>query len=167
MVIEDIGIIKAVYPLTWSVGQLATGGLADRLGRRPLIVWGMIVQAVGLAVIALNVGSALVSGLTGAVLLGVGTAMAYPALLAHVADVATPRQRATTVGWYRFWRDLGYPSGALLAGVVSTAFGLEWAVGLAAVLTLVSGLLAAASIGPYQLSARGLNQATGQPTVGG
>jgi MFS family permease len=155
LVIEDIGIIKAVYPLTWSVGQLLTGRLADRLGRRPLIVWGMIVQAVGLAVIALDFRSALVSGLTGAVLLGVGTAMAYPALLALVADVSAPAQRATTLGWYRFWRDLGYPSGALLAGVVSAAFGFEWAVALAAVLTLVSGLVAAASIGLTQIEAKG------------
>jgi MFS family permease len=155
VVIEDIGVIKAVYPLTWSVGQLLTGRLADRLGRRPLIVWGMIVQAVGLAVIALDFRSALVSGLTGALLLGVGTAMAYPALLALVADVSAPAQRATTLGWYRFWRDLGYPSGALLAGVVSAAFGFEWAIALAAVLTLVSGLVAAASIGLTQIEAEG------------
>jgi len=146
LAIDDIGLIKAVYPLTWSVGQLGTGALADRVRRGPLIVWGMIVQAIGLSIIGLGIGSPVISGLTGAVLLGAGTSMAYPALLALVADVAAPGERATTLGWYRFWRDLGYPSGALIAGVVGAAFGLVWTLALAAMLTFMSGMVAAASL---------------------
>src|SRR5262245_11514871 len=146
LAIADIGVIKAVYPLTWSVGQLATGALADRMGRKPLIVSGMIVQAAGLLIFAMGIASTLLSGVLGAVLLGAGTAMAYPALLAVVADVAAPARRATTLGWYRFWRDLGYPIGALIAGVVSSAFGLVWAIELAAALTFVSALVAAGSM---------------------
>src|SRR5262245_47017264 len=140
--VEDIGIIKAVYPLTWSIGQLGTGALADRAGRRPLIFGGMTVQALGLGMIGLGMPSAYASGLIGAVVLGVGTAMVYPALLAAAADISSPAKRATTLGWYRFWRDLGYPAGALLAGVVSAMFGLASAVYLAALLTLGSGVLA-------------------------
>jgi MFS family permease len=144
--VDDIGIIKAVYPLTWSLGQLGTGALADRAGRRPLIVWGMIVQALALGVIGAGVPSSYASGVGGALLLGIGTAMVYPALLAAAADISPAAKRATTLGWYRFWRDLGYPVGALLAGVVSAAFGFECAVYLAAVLTLVSGVVAAVSM---------------------
>lgn len=143
LAVGDIGIIKAVYPLTWSLGQLGTGALADRAGRRPLIMWGMIVQALALGVIAFGLPSAYASGVTGAVLLGLGTAMVYPALLAAAADLSPAAKRATTLGWYRFWRDLGYPAGALLAGVVSAAFGLVWAVYLAGFLTFVSGIVAA------------------------
>jgi MFS family permease len=147
--IEAIGVIKAVYPLTWSLAQLGTGALADRAGRRPLIAWGMAVQAAGLTLIGAAVPSAYTSGLAGAVVLGVGTAMVYPALLATAADIAHPAQRATTLGWYRFWRDLGYPSGALLAGIVSAAFGLASAVYVAALLTFISGLVANVSIAPH------------------
>ena len=146
LAVNDIGIIKAVYPLTWSLGQLGTGALADRAGRRPLIIWGMIVQALALGVIGLGVPSSYASGVAGAVFLGLGTAMVYPALLATAADISPAAKRATTLGWYRFWRDLGYPVGALLAGVVSAAFGLVWAIYLAAVLTFVSGVIAAVSM---------------------
>lgn len=144
--VEDIGIIKAVYPLTWGLGQLGTGALADRAGRRPLIIWGMAVQALALGVIGLGMPSAYASGLIGAVVLGVGTAMVYPALLAAAADISSPSRRATTLGWYRFWRDLGYPAGALLAGVVSAMSGLQSTIFLAAVLTFASGGVAALSM---------------------
>ena len=144
--VDHIGIIKAVYPLTWSLGQLGTGALADRVGRRPLIMWGMFVQALGLGVMGVGFPSTYASGVTGAIILGLGTAMVYPALLATAADVSPAATRATTLGWYRFWRDLGYPAGALLAGVVSAAFGLVWAVYLASVLTFVSGIIAAWSM---------------------
>lgn len=142
LAVNDIGIIKAVYPLTWSIGQLVTGPLGDRRGRRPLILWGMILQGVALAVIGAGMPSTYVSGTIGAMLLGAGTAMVYPALLAVAAEVSTPAKRATTLGWYRFWRDLGYPAGALLAGVVSAQFGLASAVYVAALLTCASGLVA-------------------------
>jgi MFS family permease len=148
--VADIGIIKAVYPLTWSTGQLGTGALSDRVGRRPLIASGMVVQAIALALIATGQPSTYVSGVAGAVLLGLGTAMVYPALLAAAADTAMPATRATTLGWYRFWRDLGYPAGALLAGAVGGMFGLVWAVVAGAVLTLASGLLAALLMKPHQ-----------------
>jgi MFS family permease len=142
LAVDDIGLIKAVYPITWSLGQLGTGALADRVGRRPLILWGMVVQAVSLSAIGMGRPSAYASGIAGAMLLGLGTAMVYPALLAAAADISPARERATTLGWYRFWRDLGYPVGALLAGLVGSVFGLVWAVFLAALLTFLSGLVA-------------------------
>ena len=146
LAVDEIGIIKAVYPLTWSLGQLGTGALADRAGRRPLILWGMIVQAFALTLIAFGMPSAYISGVSGAVLLGLGTAMVYPALLASAADISPAARRATTLGWYRSWRALGYPAGALLAGIVGAMFGLVWAVYLAGLLTFASGIVAAWSI---------------------
>jgi MFS family permease len=140
--LEGVGLIKAVYPVIWGAGQIVTGSLADRIGRKPLIVWGMLVQAAGHAVIGLGLAAPLLAGLVGSVLLGLGTAMVYPALLAAVGDVAHPAWRATSVGVYRFWRDLGYAVGALMAGVVAALFGLVWAVHVAGILTALSGLLA-------------------------
>src|SRR5437867_11398939 len=107
---------------------------------------GMIVQPCALSVIASGMPSAYISGVSGAVLLGLGTAMVYPALLATAADISPAARRATTLGWYRFWRDLGYPAGALLAGIVGSMFGLVSAVYLAGVLTFVSGVVAASSM---------------------
>jgi MFS family permease len=140
--LEGVGLIKAVYPVIWGVGQIFTGTLADRIGRKRLIVWGMFVQAAGHAVIGLGLDTPLVSGLIGSVLLGAGTAMVYPALLAAVSDVAHPSWRATSLGVYRFWRDLGYAVGALMAGVVAAFFGLVWAVHVAGLLTFLSGAVA-------------------------
>ena len=140
--LQRVGLIKAVYPVVWGVGQIVTGLLADRVGRKPLIVWGMIVQAAGHAVIGLGLAAPFAAGLVGSVLLGAGTAMAYPALLAAVGDVAHPAWRATSVGVYRFWRDLGYAVGALMAGIVAAMLGLVWAVHVAGLLTFLSGVLA-------------------------
>jgi MFS family permease len=140
--LEGVGWIKAVYPVIWGVGQIFTGTLADRIGRKQLIVSGMLVQAAGHAVIGLGLKTPLASGLIGSVLLGAGTAMVYPALLAAVSDVAHPSWRATSLGVYRFWRDLGYAVGALMAGVVAAFFGLVWAVHVAGMLTFFSGLVA-------------------------
>jgi MFS family permease len=139
--LQGVGLIKAVYPVVWGVGQIVTGLLADRVGRKPLIVWGMIVQAAGHAVIGLGLANPLAAGLVGSVLLGAGTAMVYPALLAAVGDVAHPAWRATSVGVYRFWRDLGYAVGALMAGVVAATLDLVWAVHVAGMLTFLSGVL--------------------------
>jgi MFS family permease len=139
--LEGVGLIKAVYPLVWGVGQVFTGPLADRLGRKPLIVAGMLLQAAGHGIIAGGTFAPLSSGLTGSILLGVGTALVYPALLAAVGDTAHPSWRATSVGVYRFWRDLGYAVGALVAGSVVALLGLVWAVYLAGLLTLLSGLV--------------------------
>jgi MFS family permease len=140
--LEGVGVIKAVYPVVWGVGQIFTGVLADRVGRKPLVVWGMLVQAAGHVVIGFGLASPFLAGLAGSVLLGIGTAMVYPALLAAVGDVAHPTWRATSVGVYRFWRDLGYAVGALMAGVIAVLFGLVWAVHVAGLLTFLSGLVA-------------------------
>jgi MFS family permease len=137
-----IGVLAAIYPATWGVGQLATGALSDRTGRKWLIVWGMWVQAAGIATTA--VSREFGGFVTGAVLLGVGTAMVYPTLLAAVGDVAHPEWRASAVGVYRFWRDLGYAMGALLAGLTADAFGVDAAIWVIAALTFLSGVLAAA-----------------------
>ena len=134
--------IKAIYPVIWGVGQVITGPLADRIGRKPLIVWGMITQALGHVVIGFGLANPFAAGLAGSALLGIGTAMVYPALLAAVGDAAHPSWRATSVGVYRFWRDLGYAIGALMAGLVAGLLGLVWSVHVAGLLTLVSGLVA-------------------------
>lgn len=139
--LEGVGWIKAVYPFVWGFGQVITGPLADKIGRKPLIVWGMFVQATGHLVIGLAFFSPLVSGLTGSVLLGIGTAMVYPALLAAVSDAAHPSWRASSLGVYRFWRDIGYAVGALMAGVVANFFGLIWAVHIAGIITFLSGVV--------------------------
>jgi MFS family permease len=139
--LAQIGLLAAIYPATWSVVQLATGALSDRTGRKPLIVWGMWIQAAGIGVMTL--GSAFRVFVAGAVLLGVGTAMVYPTLLAAIGDVAHPSWRASAVGVYRLWRDLGYAIGALLAGLIADAFGLSTAMWFVAALTFASGTVAA------------------------
>ncbi len=139
--LAGIGLIKAIYPVTWSVGQLVTGPLSDRWGRKGLIMWGMWVQALALLIIARGAGSPFATGMFGSVLLGAGTAMVYPALLAGVGDVAHPAWRARSLSVYRFWRDMGYAVGALLAGVIADALGFRWAIQVVATLTLLSGVI--------------------------
>ena len=139
--LEGVGWIKAIYPLVWGIGQIATGPMADRWGRKPLIVWGMITQAFGHLIIGLNFLSPMLSGMAGSVFLGLGTAMVYPALLAAVSDAAHPNWRASSLGVYRFWRDMGYVAGALMSGIVANFFGLLRAVDIAGVLTLISGIV--------------------------
>jgi MFS family permease len=139
--VAQIGVLAAVYPGVWGVGQLFTGALSDRWGRKWLIAAGMWTQAVGLAAVAL--GDAFGVWLAGAVLLGAGTAMVYPTLLAAIGDVAHPAWRARSVGIYRLWRDGGFAVGALLAGVVADALGVRTAVWTVAALTALSGLVVA------------------------
>ena len=141
MTLGQIGTLAAVYPATWGVAQLVTGAWSDRVGRKWLIASGMWVQALGIVVIVLAGGFA--GFAAGAAVLGVGTAMVYPTLLAAIGDVAHPTWRASAVGVYRLWRDLGYAVGALLAGVTADAFGLSAAMWLVAGLTLVSGVVVA------------------------
>ncbi len=139
--IDQIGVLAALYPAVWGLGQLATGALSDRLGRKPLIVGGMAVQA---AAIFLLLGASTFGRLAAAMaLLGLGTALVYPTLLAAIGDVAHPSWRASAVGVYRLWRDGGYVVGALLAGLLADALGIAWAVGAVGGLTLLSGVLAA------------------------
>jgi MFS family permease len=140
--IAAIGVLAGLYPAVWSIGQLATGTLSDRLGRKWLIAGGMGVQAVGIVSIAATRGFG--PWAAGSVLLGIGTAMVYPTLLAAVSDVADPRWRASAIGVYRFWRDAGFAVGAIVAGVLADAFGYAAAIGSIAALTALSGLVVAA-----------------------
>jgi MFS family permease len=139
--VAQVGLLAALYPAVWGLGQLLTGPLSDRLGRKPLITAGMLVQALALACIAL--ASSFLPWAAGAILLGVGTAMVYPTLLAAISDVAHPSWRATAVGVYRLWRDTGFAMGALLAGLVADLAGLDTAVWVVAALTAASGLVVA------------------------
>jgi MFS family permease len=139
--LDRIGILAAIYPATWGVVQLATGALSDRVGRKWLIASGMWVQAAGIGVVILS--RRFVGFATGCVLLGIGTAMVYPTLLAAIGDVAAPAWRASSVGVYRLWRDLGYALGALLAGVTADVLGLAGSMWVIAAITCASGLVAA------------------------
>jgi len=139
--IEGIGTLKFIYPAVWGVSQLATGPLSDRLGRKPLIFWGMILQALAIGLI-MGIES-FPAWMCASIILGIGTAMVYPALLAEVSDRAPGGQRAGALGVYRFWRDAGYAVGALLAGVLADAFGFEWAIAMVGVLTFGSGMAVA------------------------
>ena len=139
--LERIGWLAAIYPGVWGVGQLFTGVLSDRMGRKWFIASGMWIQAIGIAVIVLSVK--LWGFAAGAALLGAGTAMVYPTLLAAIGDVAHPVWRASAVGVYRLWRDLGYAVGALVAGFTADALGIHAAIWLIAVVTFASGLVVA------------------------
>ncbi|WP_432540741.1 MFS transporter [Kineococcus sp. SYSU DK002] len=136
--VAQIGLLVALYPAVWGAGQLATGWLSDLWGRKRFVSFGMLAQAAALAVIAASHGMA--GWATGSVLLGLGTAAVYPALLAVVGDVAHPSWRARAVGVYRVWRDLGYAVGAVMGGLVADAAGLSVAVWVAAALSLLSAL---------------------------
>ena len=138
--IERIGILKAVYPATWGILQIATGLLSDRWGRKGLIVAGMWVQSAGLFLTALT--RSFEWWLVGSLLLGLGTAMVYPTLIASVSDASHPTWRARSLSVYRFWRDLGYAIGALSAGLIADLFGLASAINAIAALTFISGAVA-------------------------
>ncbi|WP_192181312.1 MFS transporter [Mesorhizobium amorphae] len=139
--VERIGILKAVYPVAWGVLQVATGPLSDKWGRKGLIVAGMWVQAAALLLTALTRDFRW--WLAASLLLGLGTAMVYPSLIAAVSDASHPSWRARSLSVYRFWRDLGYAIGALSAGLVADFFGFAWAIGSVAALTFVSGAVVA------------------------
>ncbi len=141
LTVAQIGILAALYPAVWSTGQLGTGALSDRIGRKWLIAAGMLVQALAIGLIA--AGTTFAAWALAAVLLGAGTAMVYPTLLAAVGDVAHPAWRARSVGVYRLWRDGGFAIGALLAGVVADAWGLPAAIWMVAALTAASGIIVA------------------------
>lgn len=149
--VEAIGTIKAVYPASWGALQVLTGPLSDRWGRKGLIAGGMILQAAGIWLTVL--GRTYPAWIVAALLQGIGTAMVYPTLLAAIGDVAHPEWRASALGAYRFWRDLGYAIGALLSGVVADWWGMAAAIHVVAALTLASGLCAARFM-PETLSTR-------------
>jgi MFS family permease len=139
--VERIAVLAATYPAVWGVCQLFTGALSDHVGRKWMIACGMWVQAGGIALIA--AASSFFPWMTGAVLLGVGTAMVYPTLLAAIGDVAHPSWRASAVGVYRLWRDAGYAFGALLSGIIADLLGVVWAIAAVGTLTFASGLVVA------------------------
>jgi MFS family permease len=134
-----IGVLAALYPAVWGLGQLASGTLSDRIGRKGLIAGGMLTQAAAIGLIAATSGFA--PWAAGAALLGLGTAMVYPTLLAAIGDVAHPTWRASAVGVYRLWRDGGFAVGALLAGFVADALGIRAAIWAVAGLTAASGVV--------------------------
>jgi len=139
--VARIGVLVALYPAVWGMGQLLTGWLSDRWGRKWLIASGMLIQAISLAIVASATG--FTSWAAAAMLMGAGTAMVYPTLLAVVGDVAHPIWRARAVGVYRLWRDAGYAAGALIAGVTADLIGVRAAIWLVAALTALSGLIVA------------------------
>ena len=141
----EIGLVAGIYPAVWGCGQIWTGAWSDRVGRKPLIVTGMLVQAGGLGLLALS-GGAVGAAAIAALALGAGTALVYPTLIAAVSDVVAPVERATMVGVYRFWRDMGYVVGGLLVGSIADAIEFTGAIWLVAGLTALSGLIAAVDL---------------------
>ena len=143
--VDEIGLVAGAYPAVWGVGQIWTGHWSDRVGRKPLIVAGMLLQAVALAALALSDGAVGVA-VASAVVLGAGTALVYPTLIAAISDAVSPVARAPMVGVYRFWRDMGYVAGGVIAGVVADALGFGGAIGVVAALTAASGLWVAVDL---------------------
>ena len=137
--LERIGWLAALYPLTWGILQLWTGHLSDKLGRKPMIASGMLLQSLAIGLIGLS--DEIWGFAIGSVALGAGTAMVYPTLLAAIGDIAHPMWRATSVGVYRFWRDAGYAVGALAAGIVADSFGIGAAIWSVAAVTFLSGVI--------------------------
>jgi MFS family permease len=137
--VRQIGLVAAVYPAVWAAAQIATGHWSDNIGRKPLIVAGMLLQAAALGILAISGGRVAIAVGT-AILLGLGTALVYPTLIAAMSDAVPPLVRAPIVGVYRFWRDIGYALGALIAGTVADALGYTGAIAIVAGLTAVSGL---------------------------
>ena len=137
--VAGIGLVAALYPAVWSVSQIAAGHWSDAIGRKPLIVAGMLLQSAALVLLALSSGTLMVAAAAAAVL-GGGTALVYPTLIAAISDAVTPISRAPIVGVYRFWRDMGYVFGALIAGAAADALGYAGAIAVVAALTAVSGL---------------------------
>ena len=136
---ESIGIITAIYPAVWGIGQLFTGKMSDMYSRKKMLFWGMLVQGITILFITQTQqfwGLAALSAL-----LGAGTALVYPTFLAAVADATTPVQRAESIGTFRLWRDLGYAFGAIISGITADALGVAYAIGLIGMLTIISSLI--------------------------
>jgi MFS family permease len=148
----QVGLVAGTYPAVWGLGQIYTGHLSDRLGRKPLIVAGMLVQAGGLAVLAASQGAVGVAGMA-AVALGIGTALVYPTLIAAISDAVTPVARPGAVGVYRFWRDMGYVVGGVVVGLLADATDFPAAIGTVGALTALSGVWVALDM-PGRLRSR-------------
>jgi MFS family permease len=137
--VSAVGLVAGLYPAVWGIGQIVTGAWSDRVGRKPLIVAGMLLQAAALGVLAISQGRVLLAAVAAAIL-GLGTALVYPTLIAAVSDHVAPVARAPAVGFYRFWRDMGYVAGGLIAGVAADLISFAGAIAFVAALTALSGL---------------------------
>ena len=155
----QIGLVAGLYPAVWGVGQIFAGRWSDRIGRKPLIVAGMLLQALALAVLAASDGAVGLAVVT-AVILGVGTALVYPTLIAAISDAVSPVARAPAVGVYRFWRDMGYVAGGLVAGVAADSLGYAGAIAIVAGLTAASGIWVAVGLRSGGSRARELRPAS-------
>ncbi|HUQ95437.1 MAG TPA: MFS transporter [Bryobacteraceae bacterium] len=144
LTLREISVLGAIYPAVWGLTQLGTGALSDRIGRKGLIVGGMLLQGVSIILLVLSTGFP--CWIACCAFLGAGTAMVYPTLLAAIGDVAHASWRASAVGVYRLWRDSGYAIGALMAGVLADRFGMSWAIGAVGALTLLSGIIVASAM---------------------
>jgi MFS family permease len=160
----QIGLVAGLYPAVWGAGQVWTGHLSDRLGRKPLIVTGMLIQASALALLAAS-DAAVPTAAAAAVLLGAGTALVYPTLIAAISDAVAPIARAPAVGVYRFWRDMGYVVGGLLAGIAADSFDPSAAILVIAGLTAASGLWVAVDM-PGRPGRLGVSSPSGSPPPG-
>lgn len=137
--LEAIGLLVAIYPTVWGIGQLVTGKMADHFPKKALLFWGMLLQ--GVAILAFTFGDSFGLYTLLLILLGIGTAVVYPTFLAAIADFSHPEQRPKTIGVFRLWRDLGYAIGALLSGVIADFFGIQYSIMLIGLLTVFSGLI--------------------------
>src|SRR5207253_673868 len=145
--VGQVGAVAGTYPAVWGAGQIFTGHWSDRVGRKPLIVAGMLLQAAALGLLALSDGRFALA-IVAAVMLGIGTALVYPTLIAAISDAVAPVARAPTIGVYRFWRDMGYAAGGLIAGTVADALSFGGAIAVVAGLTAASGLWVAFDLRP-------------------
>ncbi|MCC5921515.1 MAG: MFS transporter [Cyclobacteriaceae bacterium] len=136
---ENIGIITAIYPTVWGIGQLFTGKMSDHYSKKAMLFWGMLLQAIAILFIPFTKDFYILASISAT--LGLGTALVYPTFLATIAQATTPIQRAESIGTFRLWRDLGYAFGAVISGVVADIFGIEYAIALIGILTLISALI--------------------------
>jgi MFS family permease len=135
----DIGIITAIYPTVWGVGQLFTGKMADHYSKKAMLFWGMLFQGIAILLIPFSNDFYVLAAISG--VLGLGTALVYPTFLTTIAQATSPRQRAESIGTFRLWRDLGYAFGAIISGIVADLFGVAYAVLLIGILTIFSSFI--------------------------
>ncbi|MCC5923268.1 MAG: MFS transporter, partial [Crocinitomicaceae bacterium] len=136
---DYIGIITAIYPTVWGIGQLFTGKMSDHYSKKAMLFWGMLLQ--GLAILFIPFSSGFFALATISAILGLGTALVYPTFLSTIAQATSPKQRAESIGTFRLWRDLGYAFGAVISGITADIFGVEYAIFLIGGLTIMSSLI--------------------------
>ncbi|WEK20488.1 MAG: MFS transporter [Candidatus Pedobacter colombiensis] len=136
---RDIGIITAIYPTVWGIGQLFTGKMSDYYSKKAMLFWGMLLQGIAILLIPMSRDFYVLIFLSG--ILGLGTALVYPTFLSTIAQTTSPLQRAESIGTFRLWRDLGYAFGAVISGVIADLFGIEYAIIFIGLLTIVSSLI--------------------------